>query len=155
MPESISHLSMGKEDILLLVVASAKDEPLTPVQLQKSLFLIDRECRDKIPVSSFYDFEPYHYGPFDAEVYQDADILAEKGMVLRFQSDKGAWMNTISTHSGRVRAEQLKKEIAPHIVQYIGNVVDWAQGLSFRELVASIYQAYPEYKVKSVFRGNP
>ena len=40
---------MEKEDILLLVVASAKDEPLTPVQLQKTLFLIDKQCQGRIP----------------------------------------------------------------------------------------------------------
>ena len=144
---------MEKEDILLLVVASAKDEPLTPVQLQKTLFLIDKQCQGRIPTSSFYEFEPYHYGPFDAEVYENADELAAEGMVFRFKSDRGAWTNTISTHSGREKAEQLKKEMDPGIVQYISEVVEWAQGLSFRELIASIYQAYPEYKVNSVFRG--
>ena len=72
---------------------------------------------------------------------------------MRFKSDRGAWTNTISTHSGREKAEQLKKEMDPGIVQYISEAVEWAQGLSFRELVASIYQAYPEYKVNSVFRG--
>ena len=144
---------MEKEDILLLVVASATDEPLTPVQLQKALFLISEQCRGRIPTSSFYEFEPYHYGPFDAEVYQDADELAAEGMVLRFQSNRGAWTNTISTHSGRERAEQLQKEMDPAIVQYINDVVEWVQGLSFRELVASIYQAYPDYKVNSVFQG--
>ena len=144
---------MEKEDILLLVVASAKDEPLTPIQLQKTLFLIDKQCQGRIPTSSFYEFEPYHYGPFDAEVYKDADVLAAEGLVLRFQSDRGAWTNTISTHSGRAKAEQLKKEIEPDIVQYISNVVEWAQRLSFRELIASIYEAYPEYKVNSVFHG--
>ena len=144
---------MKKEDVLLLVVASAKDEPLTPVQLQKVLFLIDKQCHGRIPTSTFYDFEPYHYGPFDAEVYRDADELADEGMVLRFQSNRGAWMNTISTHSGRERADQLKEEMDPEIVQYIDDVVEWAQGLSFRELVASIYQAYPEFKANSVFQG--
>ena len=144
---------MEKEDILLLVAASAKDEPLTPVQLQKALFLIGERCGDRLPVPSFYHFVPYHYGPFDGEVYQDADGLAEKGMVLRFQSERGAWVNTISTHSGREKAEELKKDLAPGVAEYIGEVVEWAQKLSFRELVASIYKAYPEYQANSVFQG--
>ena len=78
---------MQKEDFLLMVVASGKDEPLTPVQLQKSLFLIGehKDGFSEVP-QSFYDFRPYHYGPFDIRVYQDADVLAEQGLVLRFVS---------------------------------------------------------------------
>lgn len=142
---------MKKEDFLLLVVAAGKDEPLTPVQLQKSLFLIGEQGIPEIP-EEFYDFQPYHYGPFDVRVYQDADTLKEDGMVLRFKSDSGNWANTVATYSGRKRAEQLKSQMDPAVVQYIENVVDWAQSMNFRELVAAIYQAYPEYRENSVFQ---
>ena len=56
---------MDDRDFLLLVVASGKDKALTPVQLQKSLFLLGKTDLAEA-VDSPYDFEPYHYGPFDA-----------------------------------------------------------------------------------------
>ena len=144
---------MQKEDFLLMVVASGKDEPLTPVQLQKSLFLIS-EHKQRFPEvpESFYDFRPYHYGPFDIRVYQDADVLAEKGLVLRFTSNIGAWKDTVATHSGREKAEELMAQLNPVLKRYIREVVEWTQKLSFRELVGAIYQAYPDYRKNSVFQ---
>ena len=45
---------MKKEDLLLVVIAAAEGEPLTPVQLQKSLFMVSKNLRE-IP-------DPF-YGP--------------------------------------------------------------------------------------------
>ena len=66
---------MTPKDWTLLVLASAGG-PLSPVQLQKTLFLIDRNLsRAQRGVTRFYNFRAYDYGPFDSAIYTDAVIL--------------------------------------------------------------------------------
>ena len=142
---------MKREDWLLLVVA-AGDKPLTPVQLQKTLFLVKEASLPNLP-DDFYDFVPYHFGPYDAQVYQDADSLQERGLVVRHKAARGTWTDTSITGSGRSKAEELEEKLPPAITSYIHNLVDWAQGLTFSQLVGAIYRKYPNYRANSVFQG--
>ena len=143
---------MEKQDFLLLVVAAAKDGPLTPVQLQKSLFLIERAHLPEAP-PQFYEFAPYDYGPFDAEIYADADLLASEGLVVRIPSSKGTWTDTSITPDGLQRASALESTLSSPSRKYVQDVVQWVQSLSFSDLVRAIYAAYPAFQVNSVFHG--
>ena len=95
---------MNRKDYLLLVVAAAGSTPLTPVQLQKSLFLV-KENLPEIPVP-FYEFEPYDYGPFDVEVYSDADSLASEGLLLSVRSPLGNWIDRAVTPGGMKKVDR-------------------------------------------------
>ena len=81
---------MERKDFLLMMVAAGA-MPVTPVQLQKCLFLLGENLQEEIP-NPFYAFEPYHYGPFDAEVYSDADHLENQGLLVSVAS-KGTWLD--------------------------------------------------------------
>ena len=72
---------MEKRDWLLLALAAAKTKGLTPVQIQKSLFLFG-ENMSGIGGSRFYKFVPYNYGPFDKRIYSDAEALETEGLVV-------------------------------------------------------------------------
>ena len=141
---------MLREDWLLLVVA-AGDKPLTPVQLQKTLFLIGQEGLPDTS-NSYYDFTPYHFGPFDSAIYQDADRLDAEGLVVRHRSAVGTWTDTAVTGSGRYRASALEEKLPKPTVSYIHRLVEWAQKLSFRELVGAVYRKHPEFRANSVFQ---
>jgi hypothetical protein len=142
---------MDRKDFVLMVVAAGEDTPLTPVQLQKSLFLIEKNL-PSVP-DHFYEFEPYHYGPFDADVYSDADTLEGEGLLLSMRSSKGTWTDRMITPSGLRRAEEVEEGLPENVRKYIHDVVKWAQSLTFTDLVRSIYTQYPNYKQNSVFRG--
>jgi hypothetical protein len=71
---------MQRQDWLLLVLCAAHQEGLTPVQLQKSLFLVGQELPRHVR-SHFYAFFPYNYGPFDPQICRDADRLGKDGFV--------------------------------------------------------------------------
>ena len=60
---------MTRQDWLLLVLA-ADGKTFSPLQLQKSLFLVGYDLA-KLVGSDFYTFRPFDYGPFDATVYRD------------------------------------------------------------------------------------
>ena len=142
---------MNKDDLLLMVMAAGEGAPLTPVQLQKSLFLISENLKGTI--ESTYSFMPYHYGPFDAEVYSDADSLEAEGFLYSARSPRGTWVDRAITPKGLLRAEELRKEVPEPIRQYVEDVVKWTQSLSFSSLVKAIYDQYPSYRKNSVFQG--
>ena len=143
---------MESKDFVLLVVAAGKDKALTPVQLQKSLFLISDADLPETP-NPLYKFEPHHYGPFDADIYGDADLLQEGGLVLRVPSRHGSWIETVITPDGSSRASSLEKKLSEPTIEYIHNVVEWVQSQSFSGLLRTIYSMYPQYRENSVFRG--
>jgi len=142
---------MKRKDWNLLVLAAAEGKPLTPVQLQKILFLIEKNVPQK-QRRDFYNFKPYDYGPFDVVVYQDAEALEQDGFICIRPVPERQWSEYAATPAGLKAAEQLQKGLAPGVKEYIQALVEWASKLSFQEIVSAIYKAYPAYKEKSVFQ---
>ncbi len=102
------EIIMDREDFLLIVVAAGGVPPLTPVQLQKSLFLINENLRGEIP-GPFYKFDPYHYGPFDANVYVDADALEPRGLLVSVGSSQGTWLDRTITPAGMIFSHSARR----------------------------------------------
>ena len=142
---------MDRKDFLLLVLYAAEGQPLTPVQLQKSLFLIWKADLPEVP-KAFYSFDPYHYGPFDVNIYHDADFLQQQNMAIRSPSTNGTWTNTIITPDGQTRAGTLESGLSAESRRYIREVVTWVRSQSFKQLTRSIYDKYPEFRQNSVFQ---
>jgi uncharacterized protein YwgA len=142
---------MKPADWILLVLDAAGDEPLSPVQLQKTLFLI-KENFPRATGRLFYRFTPYNYGPFNAGIYSDAEKLANVGLVDIDQPSRGSYSRYSITPAGRTRAEALKADLKPNVPRYIDDVVRWAKSLTFTQLVKAIYDAFPEQRQNSVFR---
>lgn len=143
---------MRREDWTLLVIAAAKKRGLSPVQLQKSLFLLGQRLDNSILGNDFYTFEPYNYGPFDVTVYQDAERLATDGLVVISRTPERRWALYQSTEDGSEAAERLRRNVPDFWLRYADRLVAWVQHLSFRDLVRAIYAEYPEYRANSVFR---
>lgn len=143
---------MNRKDWTLLAIATAKTKGLSPVQLQKTLFLLGKEMSDAVARTGFYDFEPYHYGPFDRAVYTDAVQLAKGGEVEITQRAGENWNSYVATRDGEIRASWLAREV-PAAVAYLDRLVEWVQSQSFQGLVTAIYAKYPEMRANSVFQG--
>jgi len=134
----------------MLAIGSAKGRGLSPVQLQKVLFLLGKELPTVVG-TDFYHFQPYNYGPFDKAVYQDAEGLSYAGYVSIASS--GRITEYSATPEGSDYAEQIRAR-APRLgTEYLTKIVEWAQSLTFSELVRAIYNKYPQYRVNSVFQG--
>ena len=142
---------MDRKDFLLLVLDAAEGKHLTPVQLQKSLFLIDNAHLRETP-DSFYNFEPHHYGPFDVSIYHDADLLQQKNQVVRIPSPAGTWTDTSITSRGHGRAKELEEELSSGSKEFISEVVQWVQSQTFSQLVRGIYEKFPKFRENSVFQ---
>ena len=142
---------MTNKDWLLVAVAAADHEGLDPVQLQKSLFLFGEKGRE-FAGKGFYRFEPHNYGPFCLEVYRHADALVAQGLISRTRRPGCSWSAFTVTDAGLKEANTLRRGPGRAGAQYLNDLVAFVRRKSFYELVQLIYQLYPKYKAKSIFR---
>jgi uncharacterized protein len=143
---------MRREDWTLLAISVAGGKGLSPVQLQKTLFLVGRRLPQGDLGDAFYNFEPYNYGPFDVSIYQDAEMLEGRGLVAISRSNERRWAQYLPTPDGVRAAGTLRERANPRAVAYLEQVVAWAMRLSFRDLVRAIYAEFPEFRINSVFQ---
>jgi hypothetical protein len=132
----------------LLVLNAAGSNGLSPVQLQKCLFLIGQNLSHEVG-DSFYSFVPYNYGPFDPAIYADAQRLVDEKLATVARVAGKNWAYYVITTEGKEVAHTIS--ISSQARAYIDEVVQWVLRLSFAQLLSAIYQAYPEYKANSVF----
>src|SRR5215218_3201395 len=97
-----------KKDWTLLAIALAGGQPLSPVQLQKSVFLFGELLPDEALPEDFYEFVPYNYGPFCPEVYKDAETLAEEGLVQISSAAGHGYSQYSATPEGIAEGERLR-----------------------------------------------
>lgn len=140
---------MSPKDWTLLVIAAAGGRALSPVQLQKALFLIGEKL--VLPPSDRYEFEPYDYGPFCARVYSDAEQLERDGFV---EIGYGRpYRLYCATPEGIDRADSLRKQLESRERAYLDEVVSFVRRLTFKQLVEAVYAAYPRMRANSVYRS--
>jgi uncharacterized protein YwgA len=141
---------MTPNEIMLAALALGQREEFSPVQLQKMMFLIDRNIGPVLG-GPFFDFKPYDYGPFDSGVYDTFSALTHSD--LGEMSGEGRDRRYRLSDQGRARADEVLAQLDASCKKYIQDVAGFVQTLSFSQLVSSIYKHYPEMKVNSVFRG--
>lgn len=144
----------SKEQLTLLVLGLAGGKPLSPVQLQKAVFLLqERLPEDALSKTAHYEFEPHNYGPFCSAVYDDARELSERGFASISTAEKGNFQTYSASERAIERAKSITEKLEPETVALAQNIVDWVRAQSFRSLVSAIYKEYPGYRVNSIFNG--
>lgn len=140
---------MQKKSVMLAALSAANEASFTPVQIQKLFFLLDKKIPQEIS-GPLFDFQPYDYGPFDKAVYRELDELEQMGLVETLSN--GRWREYRLTTEGQYRGQGEFQLLPKRAQDYIVAVVHFVRSLSFSELVRSIYAAYPEMAVNSVFQ---
>lgn len=143
-------LTSRQKLVLAALYAGSVDSDFSPVQVQKLFFLIDREASD-VSGGPHFSFEPYDYGPFDQNVYTELDALSSLGDVEVDRS--GSHRVYRLTQQGVERGQVEFAAMDAKAQDYLMRAKAWIKSLSFRDLVAAIYTAYPDTKEKSIFRG--
>jgi uncharacterized protein len=142
--------TMKRADVLLAALAAPERKSFYPVHLQKTAFLIDQTLPTLF--DHRYTFQPYDYGPFDKDVYSDADKLKADGYVSIGQ-EPGNWYRTYRvTSEGLKRGEELLAQMPVEAAARIRKIANIVTLLSFQNLVAGIYRAFPHMKANSVFK---
>jgi hypothetical protein len=146
-----SYSEMNREQFVLAALLPSESTPLTPVQVQKLFFLLDRNI-PKLVGGPHFAFRAYDYGPFDVTVYRELESQAEKGLVR--VENAGTHRRQFSlTEQGLEAAREAFSTMPVAAQKYVSELSRWIRSLTFRDLVSAIYQQYPEMKVNSVFRG--
>ena len=141
---------MTRQELVLAALSPANGATHTPVQVQKLFFLIDANIGALVDGPHF-NFEPYHYGPFDQEVYRELTELSNKGYI---DIERGKWKSYRLTVEGQKKGDELFSSLDEKAADYIGKISHFVRSLSFTQLVASIYRAYPKMRERSVFQGQ-
>jgi uncharacterized protein YwgA len=142
---------MERHDLVLAALAAGgENASYWPVQVQKLLFLIDREASALVGGPHF-DFKPYDYGPFDRAVYLELDALSAQGLVAT--QNTGRYRIYSLSPEGYRRGVDRLRGLGVAARSYIEQAARWVRRLSFQQLVAAIYNKYPDMKVNSIFRG--
>ena len=142
--------SFRPRDIVLAALAPSEGSQYSPVQVQKLLFLIDREAANLIGGPHF-NFVPYNYGPFDSAVYRVLEDLDDEDLVT-IRSDSWGRMYAL-TPPGQKEGERLLDTLPERAHGYIRQASIFVRSLSFSQLVSAIYKAYPEMRKNSVIRS--
>lgn len=140
---------MERSEFVLAALAPAGGASFAPVQVQKLFFLIDKQVSAALG-GPLFNFQPYHYGPFDREVYVELESLSALGLV-DIDVDRG-WKTYRLTVEGQRRGERSLAALPDRTREYLKKASDFVHGLSFSDLVRAIYRAYPEMRLNSVFQ---
>lgn len=134
-----------------MALEEANSPGLTPVQLQKILFVLGERRKKKLG-PEYYSFQPYHYGPFDPRIYADAELLEAEGLIS-IDSPMGRSLRRYSiTPAGTAYVATFRDRTDGPTRDLLKRIVGWAQRLSFTDLVRSVYSEFPGMRVNSVFR---
>ena len=146
---------MRRSDWLVLFLAAAPGGPLDPVRVQKGMFLL--AMRAPLAASECYRFEPYAYGPMSRALYADLRHLRRDRVVDALRVDGATWQLVDLTSAGRARADEVgavarceHRDALAHASAIRREI----SGLTFAQLLRSVYEQYPEYASRSVFRGR-
>lgn len=143
-------MPLSRTDVVLAGLAAAgQHSSLSPVQVQKLFFLVDREAAALVDGPHFA-FKPYDYGPFDKTVYETLGALSQSHFVA---VNQGQWYRTYSlTEAGYAKGREILDQLSRAAQDYLHSVAAWVANLGFQQLVAAIYARYPDMRANSIFR---
>ncbi len=166
---------LDREDVLLLLMSALSGcgtkQPVAGItRLEKMMFLLQKETRLSGKLQNKFNFEPWKFGPFSKEIYEDLDLLAsldlveaeeqelpsyaeftEENNLVESEADEPVVQKLFSlTDRGCKVAEKLKGAISD---------ADWAEVMQLKKrfekvpltrLIQYVYQKYPDTTSKSV-----
>lgn len=146
--------TMLKSDWLLVLAAlKGSAEGLDPIRLQKGMFLFAQQ--GGAPEVERYDFEPYNYGPMSRELYRDLDHLVHEGLLEATAVSGQTWQRYRANDAGREHAQRLLDEADPDTLNAARRLYEIKRSIvdkGFARLLNDVYDRYPEYAARSVFR---
>jgi uncharacterized protein YwgA/DNA-binding HxlR family transcriptional regulator len=117
------------------------------LRLQKLLFLLKHECGAELP----YEFIPYMYGPYSADIFEDIAVLKDEGFLevrggspepLEIIGDRTAGMSYILTKRGEEKAVSIYEELPNEMKRALSSLKKFNE-MGIRELVRYVYDKYP------------
>lgn len=117
--------------------------------LMKYAFLLQMEGNGS---RRFYQFIPYHYGPFAKEMYADLERLRADGLVT-VDEDTDEEKTRIAL-ADPASADAVLSDLPEDLKAEVSSVLDTYGGLNHKSLLKTVYEKYPAYARASRVRGR-
>ena len=145
---------MDKSDFVLAAMAPAGNHGFSRVQMQKALFLLDANISD-LTDGPHFEFRPHVFGPFDADVYDELESLAERDLVKESAVLGLSDPPYSLTEEGLRRGREAFLGLDEYAQDYFKQVVAFVQPLTFSELVQAVYRTYPHMTKSEAVGSQP
>jgi len=100
-----------------------------------------------------YAFVPYNYGPMSAQIYSDLDQLVSDGLIAEKPVEGQSWSRYVPTEKGLEAGRVLLGERASAgVARGLHRIKKEVAGKTFKALLEDVYERYPAFASKSVFR---
>ena len=119
---------------LLLAVAVSGASGLSPVQLERSLFLVCQKREEHVG-PDFYQFESNGSGPASAALYVDIDALVTAEHIVKEWAPESSCSIFRLSDSGRARAADFRRRIKKEALAGLEDAVAWVKEQSYQEMV--------------------
>lgn len=155
----VARLAQRPRLALLTLVAEQQRRTAAPLgitSLMKYTFLAQQEGQTlHQPINQFYDFVPYHFGPFAKDIYGDLEQLEAEGWltIRRASEDDPTAPEKVEISLSPERAGLVNEAIAELNAQERVDLVAAVEaygGLSHKDLLVMVYEKYPAYARKSL-----
>jgi hypothetical protein len=146
---------MHRSDWLVVFLAADPRGPLDPVRVQKGMFLL--AMSGALRADERYRFEPYAYGPMSRILYGDVRLLCRERTLEAIPIEGATWRLLELTATGGRHAERLRDRAEREQPEALGKlevIRREISALTFSQLLEHVYDRYPEYAVRSVFRRS-
>lgn len=141
----------ARDRLLLFVALDGAPRGLDPVRLQKGMFL-DAEEGD-VGDGEKYAFVPYNYGPMSAQIYTDLEDLVSEGLVEAVPVKGQSWSRYVATEKGLVAGRGiLSRDPSGTTAAHLYRIKKDVASKTFKALLEDVYEKYPAFAEKSVFR---
>lgn len=150
--------AITKQNLTMMLLGMAYPNYLSPVQLQKAVFLSQKALEEGHwagVLQDQYEFYPYDYGPFCRDIYDDLCSLeiAKFAQISLARGPMSVFKIYGATETGVGFAKDIEKSVPAPVRDHWKLLVDWVRSQSFASLVGSIYRKYPDMAINSVFKG--
>jgi hypothetical protein len=138
-----------RADWAMLAIAAVRGKSISPLQLQKGLFVFQRWSND--PLENYYSFGRFRQGPFDSTIYRDVEALAREDLVtIRKAKGRGRWKAFEATEAGLRYAMEVEIGLPSRTRSLLRQTVSWMQEQRLSEIFRTIHLYFPEYRPRSI-----
>lgn len=144
-----------RQDLLLSFLHGAGPTELDPIRIMKGVFLFCQQAPAtwEVPVDALYGFEAYMYGPYSPELASDLRELHRLGLITVKEAPGRTWGYYSLSEQGKRVVSESEANLPSVSIRYLATLRTFVCNLTFRSLLDTVYEAYPEYSVNSVFKS--
>lgn len=126
--------------LLLLQLINKANGVNGATRIQKLVFDIESNGRDKGSTTFNYKFIRWHYGPYSSEIKDDLDFLVEKGLLSN--NDNNNHYTITATGKELLKSSRARELISLEVNKLLDNTIKTYNEMSLEELLTKIYKAY-------------